>query len=230
MAAPSGTGGTSTGAAGRRRRHVVDRGGGRTGGTLDRGSGRTGGTLDRGGAPPPAPSAGAGRGGGAIGRGRSGRGAGRALGRGRSGGGAGGSVGRSWSVRRAGGIARTGSRAARVGRTGSGRAAGSGRGTGSAAVLSDTRVLRGVGGRAAADALIERAVLVGSGHDLGVRAQDIGRGRSLDRGGHVEVRGRSQIHRGGKIEPQIDVGVDVEQRKHFLVRERDGALGLDLIH
>ena len=94
--------------------------------------------------------------------------------------------------------------------------------------LIDVGVLRRRGVRGAAEGLVDRAVLFGVADRLGARAQDVGCGRGLDRCGDVQVRGGGQVDRRGQIQAQVDVGVDVEQGQHFLVRKRDGVLGLDL--
>ena len=65
---------------------------------------------------------------------------------------------------------------------------------------------------------------------LRVGAQDVRRGRRLDRRGDVEVRRDREVDGRREVEPEVDVRVHVEQREHFLVRERDGVLRLDLVH
>src|SRR5581483_2944294 len=84
--------------------------------------------------------------------------------------------------------------------------------------------------RVAGDALVDGAVLVRLAHGLRVRAEDVGRGGRLDRGRHVEVRSRRQVDRRGEVEAQVDVRVHVDQGHDLLVRQRDGLLGLHLVH
>jgi hypothetical protein len=73
-----------------------------------------------------------------------------------------------------------------------------------------------VGGRAAADALLDRAMLLGQTKRLSIGAEDVGCRRRLDRRGHLQVGRRGQINRRGQIQAEIDVGIHVEQRKNFL--------------
>ncbi len=121
-----------------------------------------------------------------------------------------------------------------IGRGCAGRPAGGGSGCAGTraglAVLGDGGVLRRVRVGGAAEVLIDRAALVGQPDRLGAGAEDV-RGRGgLDRRGDVQVGRCGQIDGRGQVEAEVDVGVHVEQGKHFFVRKRDGVLRLDLIH
>jgi hypothetical protein len=91
-------------------------------------------------------------------------------------------------------------------------------------------VLGSIGGRAAADALLDGARLLRRADRGRAGTQNVGRGRSLDRRSHVEVGRRGQIHRCGQVQAQVDIGIDIKQRKNFLVGKRFGALSLNLVH
>jgi hypothetical protein len=90
-------------------------------------------------------------------------------------------------------------------------------------------VLRGGGVRAPADALVDRAVLLGDGRRLRVGAEQVRAGRGLDRRRHVQIRRHGEVDGRREVEPEVDVRVDVEQRHDLLVRERHRALRLDLV-
>ena len=91
-------------------------------------------------------------------------------------------------------------------------------------------MLRSVGRGAAADPLVDVTGLLGEADGLSVRAEDVGGRGSLDRRRDVQVRRGGQVDGRRQIQSQIDVGVDVEEREHFLVRKIDGVFGLDLVH
>jgi hypothetical protein len=115
---------------------------------------------------------------------------------------------------------------------------GRGRGTGAGRraalirvrVLGELSVLRRRRVGATADVLVDRAVLLGDADGLRALAEEVRARRGLDRGGDVEVRGGREVDGRREVEPEIDVRVDVEQRHDLLVRQRRGALRLDLVH
>ncbi len=84
--------------------------------------------------------------------------------------------------------------------------------------LVDRAVLRGGGDGLAGDALVDQHALVGQ--RLGGRAdrQHVGADGGVDRRGDVGVGGHGQVDRGGGVERDVEVGVEVQQRDDLLVR------------
>ena len=64
---------------------------------------------------------------------------------------------------------------------------------------------------------------------VGADREDVGADGCVDRRGHVGVGGDREVDRGGEVEREVEVDVEVEQRDHLLGRKCGAGLGGQLV-